>query len=100
HITEDLPGMIQWDGLEYGPPEMGIDAAVAVAVVDHDNDRQAPPQLLGLQPVEVRRQVADPADLLVELPAGGKHDAVVGGHDLIAAPARDVDAVVERLPVH
>ena len=32
--------------------------------------------------------------------ARGEDDAVVGGHDPVAAERREVDAVVERLAVH
>ena len=54
---------------------------------------------LAVEPAVVRREVADPADLLVEVAARGEDDAVVGGPDPVAAERGDVDAVVEELPV-
>ena len=78
---------------------MGVEAAVAVAVVDDDHDRQVIPEVLGIQAGVVGGEVALPAQKVVEMPTRGKHDAVVSCHDPVAAESRHVHAIVEPLPV-
>ena len=83
--------------LDHRLGQVGVDAPIAVAVVDHDDDRQGRPEALGLESIEVRLQVADPAHPRVVVATGGKDDAVVCGHDPVAAERGQVQAVVERL---
>ena len=98
-VAQELAGMDALAGLDHDLLEVGVDAPVAVAVVDDDHDRQRHPQLLGVEPLVVPVEVADPADDVVEMAAGGEDDAVVGGDDPVAAERREVDPVVERLAV-
>ncbi len=79
--------------------EVGVDAAIAVAVVDDDDERQVVPELLLVEDSVVGTQVADPADDVVELATGSQDDAVVSGPNGVAAERRDVDSVVEELAV-
>ena len=95
-VAEEVAGTDALAALDDDLLEVGVHAPVAVAVVDHDHDRERLPQLLGVEPLVVAGQVAEPADGVVEVAAGGEDDAVVGGHDPVAAERREVDAVVER----
>ena len=78
---------------------MGVDAPIAVAVVDDHDDRQGRPELLRIETPVVGGQVAHPADRVVVVPAGGEHEPVVRRDDPVAAHGREVDAVVERLAI-
>ena len=99
-VAQEVAGADALAALDDDLLEVGVHAPVAVAVVDHDDDRERPPQLLGIEPLVVAGQVAEPADGVVEVAAGGEDDAVVGGHDPVATERGEVDAVVERLAVH
>jgi hypothetical protein len=79
--------------------EVGVDASVAVPVVDHDDERQVIPELLPVEDPVIRAEIADPTDELVEMAAGGEDDAVVGGVDAIAAERRHIETVVHQLAV-
>jgi len=79
--------------------EVSVDAAVAVAVVDDDHVRQIAPHVANVEDMEVRPEVADPADLLVEMAAGRQDDAIVRRPDRCAAERGHVDPVVEELAV-
>ena len=95
--ADQLPGLDDVPCLDAHLREMRVDAAIAVAIVDHDGDRQRVPEVLLVQPSVVRLQVADPADVVVEVAARGKNGAAVGCADPVAAGRRDVDPVVEPL---
>ena len=97
--AEQLAGMDRVAALDLHLPEVRVDAAIAVAVVDDDHHRQLPPQVAGVEPGEVPVEVADPAHQRVEVATRRDHGPVVGGQDAVAAERRDVDAVVEPLAV-
>ena len=98
-VPEERAGRHGLARLDDDLAEVRVDAPIPVAVVDDHDDRQRDPELLGLEPGVVLGQVADPAHLVVVVPARGQDDTVVGGHDLVAAEGRKVDAVVELLAV-
>jgi len=79
--------------------EVSVDAAVAVAVVDNDDVWQIAPHVANVEDMEIRPEVADPADLLVEMAAGRQDDPIVRRPDRCAAERGHVDPVVEELAV-
>ena len=99
-VAQELAGLHGLARLHDDPPEVRIHAAVAVAVVDDDDDRQGRPQVLLLHAAQVRAQVAHPAHQRVEPAAGGQDNAVVRCHHPVAAEGGEVDAIVEALAVH
>src|SRR3954449_12829198 len=95
-VREALAGPEDRAALHGDVGEVGVDAPVAVAVVDHDDDGQVPPAVGRVEARVVRAEIADPADLVVEMTTGREHDAGVGGANGRAAERRHVDAVVEQ----
>ena len=97
-VAQELPGLDRLAALDDDLREMGVDAPVPVAVIDHDHDRQRHPQVPLVEPILVPPEVAHPAHLVVVLAAGREDRAIVGGDDVVAAERREIDAVVERRP--
>ena len=90
-VAQELAGLHGRALLDDDLAEMRVDAAVAVAIVDDDDDRQRGPEVLLLEAVQIRLEIADPAHEPVVLAARGEDGAGVGGHDPVATERREID---------
>src|SRR5882672_8883815 len=98
-IADQLAGVHDVADPDDDLAEMGIDAAIAVAIIDHDREWQVIPHRLAVEERVVPAQVTDPADVVVEMTAGRQDDAVVSGADPISTEGRKVDSVVPQQAV-
>ena len=100
-VADHLAGLDVLAGLDRdGGPLVGIDAAIAVPVVDDDDDRQRSLQARPGEHLLVGGQIAVPAHEVDVVSPGRQDDAVVRRHDVVSALGCHVHAVVEQLAVH